>query len=55
MLVVDSGMKLQTMLEVIQAYMMRWRMKFSSRKSKIEERWNKLKNWRGDNGGGRKI
>ena len=34
-LVVDSGMELQTMLEVVQAYVMRWRMKFNSRKSKI--------------------
>ena len=30
-LVADSGMELQTMLEVVQAYMMRWRIKFNSR------------------------
>ena len=34
-LVADSGMELQTMLEVVQAYVMRWRMNFNSRKSKI--------------------
>ena len=34
-LVADSGMELRTMLEVIQAYVMRRRMKFNSRKSKI--------------------
>ena len=34
-LVADSGMELQTMLEVVQEYVMRWRMKFYSRKSKI--------------------
>ncbi len=34
-LVADSGMELRTMLEVIQAYVMRWWMKFNSRKSKI--------------------
>ena len=34
-LVVDSGMELQTMLEVVQIYVMRWRMKFNSKKSKI--------------------
>ena len=34
-LVADSGMELQTMLEVVQAYVMRWKMKFNSRKSKI--------------------
>ena len=34
-LVADSGMELQTMLEVIQAYVMRWRMKCNRRKSKI--------------------
>ncbi len=28
-LVTDSGMELLTMLEVVQVYMMRWRMKFS--------------------------
>ena len=32
-LVADSGMELQTLLEVVQAYVMRWRMKFNSRKS----------------------
>ena len=32
-LVANSGMELQTMLEV--AYVMRWRMQFNSRKSKI--------------------
>ena len=35
MLVADSEMELQTMLEVVQAYVMRWRMKFNSRKCKI--------------------
>ena len=30
-LVVDSGMELQTMLEVAQAYVMRWRVKFNIR------------------------
>ena len=34
-LVEDSGMELQAMLEVVQAYVMRWRMRFNSRKSKI--------------------
>ena len=34
-LVADSVMVLQTMLEVVQAYVMRWRMKFNSRKSQI--------------------
>ena len=34
-LVVDSRMELQTVLEVVQACVMRWRMKFNSRKSKI--------------------
>ena len=35
MLVADSRMELQTMLEVVQAlYVMRWRMKFNCRKSK---------------------
>ena len=29
------GMDLQTMLKVVQAYAMRWRMKFNSRKSTI--------------------
>ena len=36
------------MLEVAQAYVMRWRMKFNSRKSKIsweEGRWNELDYW----------
>ena len=34
-LVADSRMELQTMLEMVQAlYVMRWRMKFNSRKSK---------------------
>ena len=32
---VDSGMELQNMLEVVQAYVMSWRMKFNRRKSKI--------------------
>ena len=35
MLMADSGMELQTMLEVVQVYVMRWRMKFNNRKSKI--------------------
>ena len=35
-LVADSGVELQTMLEVVQAYVM-WRVKFNSRKSKIME------------------
>ena len=34
-LVADSGMELLNMLEVVQAYVMRWRMKFNNRKSKI--------------------
>ena len=34
-LMADSGMELHTMLEVVQAYVMRWRIKFHSRKSKI--------------------
>ena len=34
-LVAGSGMELQTMLEVVQAYVMRCRMKLNSRKSKI--------------------
>ena len=34
-LVADSGMELQTMLEVVQEYVVRWRMKLNSRKSKI--------------------
>ena len=34
-LAADSEMKLQTMLEVVQAYVMRWRTKFNSRKSYI--------------------
>ena len=35
-LVADSGMELQTMLDVVQRYVIRWRMKFNSRKSKIK-------------------
>ena len=35
MLLAGSGMELQTMLEGVQAYVMRWRMKLNSRKSKI--------------------
>ena len=34
-LVANSGMELQTMLEVVQAYVMRWRMTFNTSKSKI--------------------
>ena len=34
-LVADSGMELQTMLEVVQAHVIRWRMKFNNMKSKI--------------------
>ena len=34
-LVADMEMELQTMLEVVQAYVIRWRIKFNSRKSKI--------------------
>ena len=34
-LVPDSRMELQTMLEVVQAHVMRWRVVFNSRKSKI--------------------
>ena len=35
-LVADSRMELQTMLEMVQAlYVMRWRMKFNSKKNKI--------------------
>ena len=40
-LVVDLGMELPTMLEVVQAYVMRWRMKFNSRKSKIMVVWKR--------------
>ena len=29
------GVELQTRLEVVQAYVMRWRMKFNSRKSRL--------------------
>ena len=36
-LVADSGMELQTMLEVIQAYLMKWKLKFNNRKSKLME------------------
>ena len=47
-LVADSRMELHTMLEVVQAYVMRWRMKFNCKKSKImvweEGRGNKLEN-----------
>ena len=32
-LVADSGVGLQTMLEVVQAYVIKWRMKFNSMKS----------------------
>ena len=35
LLVADSSMELQAMLAVVQAYVMRWRMKFNSRKCKI--------------------
>ena len=42
-LVADSEMKLQTMLEMVQPYAMRWRMKFNSRKSRLW--WNELENW----------
>ena len=35
MLVADSGMELQTALEVVLAYVMRWKMKFNRRKSKV--------------------
>ena len=38
-LVADTGMELQTMLEVLQAYLMKWRLKFNNRKSKIMEVW----------------
>ena len=34
-LVADTGMELQTMPEVVRAYVMRWRMKFNTRKGKI--------------------
>ena len=34
-LVADPEVELQTMLAVVQAYLMRWRMKFNSRKSKF--------------------
>ena len=33
--VADSGMEMLTMLEVVQPHVIRWRMKFNSRKSKI--------------------
>ena len=34
-LVIDLGMEQQSVLEVVQVYVVRWRMKFNSRKSKI--------------------
>ena len=34
-LVADSMIELQTMLEVVQVYVMRWRMMFNSRMCKI--------------------
>ena len=34
-MVADSEKELQTMLEVVQAYVVRWRMKLNSGKSKI--------------------
>ena len=34
-LVANLEIELQTMLEVVQVYVIRWRMKFNSRKSKI--------------------
>ena len=30
-----QGMELQTMLEVVQAYVIRWRIKFNNKKGKI--------------------
>ena len=50
-LMADLGTELQTMMEVVQVYVVRWRMKFNIRKSKImvvgerEGRWNELENW----------
>ena len=35
------GMELQTILEVLQAYLMKWRLKFNNRKSKIMEVWKR--------------
>ena len=34
-LVVELGAELQAMLDVVEAYVSRWRMKFNSRKSKV--------------------
>ena len=34
-LVADSGIEMQTTLEMVQACVMRWKMRFNSRKSKI--------------------
>ena len=34
-LVADSGAELQAMLDVVEAYVSKWRMKFNSRKSKV--------------------
>ena len=50
-LMADLGTELQTMMELVQVYVVRWRMKFNIRKSKImvvgkrEGRWNELENW----------
>ncbi len=34
-LVSDSGAELQAMLDVVEAYVSRWNMKFNSRKNKV--------------------
>ena len=34
-LVADSGAELQAMLDVVEAYVSRWKMKFNTRKSKV--------------------
>ena len=34
-LVADSGAELQAMLDVVEVYVSRWKMKFNSRKSKV--------------------
>ena len=34
-MVADSGAKLQAILDVVEAYVSRWKMKFNSRKCKV--------------------
>ena len=44
----DSVIELPTMLEVVQLYMMRWRMKLNSRKCKIMivGKWKDRMSWK---------